>query len=590
MRRSSAERRPCHFIIALLPALAAGSPVFAQLPGVGVPRLVDVVQVSDNNDQVDLTMIFNCSMRFVTQLPASEGREVHIQLAPLSDCGVNPLGQLPAEIPPLSGGAGIVSAARLESLAPGQVTLTLSFVRNEHFVLAQGADLRGLRLRLIDHARHRGSITVGQSEEAVNNFAINLDAQPKPFDPTDIERAHERLHAPAFVSETEVDGEKWYRLRIGPIERRSEADRLLNLALSFYPRAWLAIGDDAVTSDPNLIRPSCRPSHRSKRSVPTRRRLRRSSSRPWQRAHGARRPRLHQSDRAAHQTAAPTGVPRPRPRAGTAGAGARTGRQLAHAKAEYEEYLRRYPNGEAAERIAFRLRILRAAETQARTGRSVSGEPGGWELSGGFGQMARYDGSRVSNGTPPPNTLPPAAETDNENALFTDLDLLARRRGDTYDFVARLSAGYDKLFGADSALGSSSRVSLASVEALDRPLGLLVAGGSAGHNEDGILGTFDGLFASWQLRPAWAVNAAVGFPSSADVQRVARAKRGRAFTQIDERHLQHSRDRRPAVGLITVIVECLDEISDGRAAETCVDSAGSASRGTDTVRNCWRPG
>ena len=143
----------------------------------------------------------------------------------------------------------------------------------------------------------------------------------------------------------------------------------------------------------------------------------------------------------------------------------------------------------------------------------MRGEPGGWELSGGFGQMARYDGSRVSNGTPPPNTLPPAAETDNEDALFTDLDLLARRRGDTYDFVARLSAGYDKLFGADSALGSSSRVSLASVEA-DRPLGLLVRLGRQAHNEDGILGTFDGLFASWQLRPAWAVNAAVGFPLS----------------------------------------------------------------------------
>lgn len=513
MRRSSAERRPCHFIIALLPALAAGTPVFAQLPGFGVPRLVDVVQVSDNNDQVDLTMIFNCSMRFVTQLPASEGREVHIQLAPLSDCGVNPLGQLPAEIPPLSGGAGIVSAARLESLAPGQVTLTLSFVRNEHFVLAQGADLRGLRLRLIDHARHRGSITVGQSEEAVNNFAINLDAQPKPFDPTDIERAHERLHAPAFVSETEVDGEKWYRLRIGPIERRSEADRLLNLALSFYPRAWLAIGDDAVTSDPNLITPQLQPLPPVEKigtDPPLAAEELKSTLAAARTALGARDypkaiallTKLQRQPEFPERARAQELLGLARERAG----------QLAHAKAEYEEYLRRYPNGEAAERIAFRLRILRAAETQARTGRSVSGEPGGWELSGGFGQMARYDGSRVSNGTPPPNTLPPAAETDNENALFTDLDLLARRRGDTYDFLARLSAGYDKLFGADSALGSSSRVSLASVEALDRPLGLLVRLGRQAHNEDGILGTFDGLFASWQLRPAWAVNAAVGFP------------------------------------------------------------------------------
>src|SRR5579864_6190097 len=516
MRRSSAERRPCHFIIALLPALAAGTPVFAQLPGFGVPRLVDVVQVSDNNDQVDLTMIFNCSMRFVTQLPASEGREVHIQLAPLSDCGVNPLGQLPAEIPPLSGGAGIVSAARLESLAPGQVTLTLSFVRNEHFVLAQGADLRGLRLRLIDHARHRGSITVGQGEEAVNNFAINLDAQPKPFDPTDIERAHERLHAPAFVSETEVDGEKWYRLRIGPIERRSEADRLLNLALSFYPRAWLAIGDDAVTSDPNLITPQLQPLPPVEKigtDPPLAAEELKSTLAAARTALGARDypkaiallTKLQRQPEFPERARAQELLGLARERAG----------QLAHAKAEYEEYLRRYPNGEAAERVALRLRILRAAEARARTGREASAQARGWEVSGDWSQLFRYDGSSISNGPPPPNTqtVPLASTATAENAVFNDLDLLARRRGESIDWIARLSAGYDKSFQSSAAaLGNPTRVSLASLEVLDRPLGVLGRVGRQVSVEDGILGTFDGIFLSWQFKPAWSVNAAAGYP------------------------------------------------------------------------------
>ena len=148
--------------------------------------------------------------------------------------------------------------------------------------------------------------------------------------------------------------------------------------------------------------------------------------------------------------------------------------QLAHAKAEYEEYLRRYPQGEAAERVAFRLRILRAAEAKARTGRAGEGDTSGWEVVGGLAQTLRYDGSRVTNGAPPPNTqLPPAAQSDTENALFTDVDLLARHRGETYDWVGRLSAGYDKAFGQESStLGSATRVSLASVEMVDRPLGL----------------------------------------------------------------------------------------------------------------------
>jgi len=145
MRRSSVEFRRRGTVVGLLALLGAGI-ASAQMP-TGPQRLVDVIEVSDRDGQVDLTVVFNCSMRFVTNLPASEGSEVHIQLVPLADCGVNPFGQIPSEIPSLSGGAGIVTAARVESLAPGQITLTLSFKKTERFVLAQGVDPRGLRVR-----------------------------------------------------------------------------------------------------------------------------------------------------------------------------------------------------------------------------------------------------------------------------------------------------------------------------------------------------------------------------------------------------------------------------------------------------------
>ena len=233
-----------------LAALAAGG-AFAQISTSGPTRLVDVIQVDEHDNQADVTMVFGCSMRFVTNLPANEGREVQIQLAPLADCRVSPFSQAPSEIPPFSGGTNIVTGARVESLAPGQITVTLTFAKKERFVIAQGIDPRGLRLRLLD--RTRGSVRVlggsGGPEDAVSNFAINLDSQPAPFPPAAMELAHDRLKVPAFVSEIVVDGVKWYRLRVGPIDRRSEADRLLNLALQDYPRAWLAIGDDAVTSD-----------------------------------------------------------------------------------------------------------------------------------------------------------------------------------------------------------------------------------------------------------------------------------------------------------------------------------------------------
>jgi tetratricopeptide (TPR) repeat protein len=513
MRRSNTDSWLYRIVMIPLTALGAVS-AFGQSSISGPARLVNVIEVSDHEDQVDLTMVFNCSMRFVTSLPASEGRQVHIQLAPMPDCGVSPLSQLLAETPPVSGGANILTAARVDSMAPGQITLTLDFKKSERFVLAQGVDPRGLRLRLIDRARGRGKILVGQSTEQVSNFAINLDSQPKPFAPEDVQLAHERLKAPAFVSEALVDGEKWYRLRVGPIERRSEADRLLNLALPDYPRAWLAIGDDAVTSDLNatMAQVAPPPVERIGSDPPLSPGVLKTTLADARAALAARDypkavallTKLQRQPEFPDRARAQELLGLARERSG----------QMAHAKAEYEEYLRRYPKGEAAERVAFRLRTLRAAEAKARTGRDANDDSQGWQVTGGVAQMARYDGSRITNGAPPPNTQPvPAAPTITQNALFNDVDLLARRRGETFDWVGRVSAGYDKSFAtSQGALPNATRVSLASIELLDRPLGLLARLGRQANNANGILGSFDGLFLSWQFKPSWAINAATGYP------------------------------------------------------------------------------
>jgi tetratricopeptide (TPR) repeat protein len=508
MRRSSVEIRRRGSFLGLLAALGVGV-ASAQISSVP-QRLVDVIEVSEREGQVDLTVVFNCSMRFVTSLPASQGSEVHIQLVPLTDCGVNPFGQIPSEIPPLSGGAGIVSGARVESLAPGQITLTLIFKKSERFVLAQGVDPRGLRVRLVDHAP-RGRVLVEQNDVA-SNFAVNLDSRPKPFAPEEIELAHQRLQAPVFVSEAVVEGEKWYRLRAGPIERRSEADKLLNRALPDYPRAWLAIGDDAVTSDFTAATAAALPAVERIGSdpplPPEQLKQTLADARAAMTAHDypkaiALLTKLQRQPEFPDRARAQELLGLARERSG----------QLAHAKAEYEEYLRRYPNGEAAERVAFRLKTLQAAEAKARTGREVGVEGRGWLLSGGFSQTGRYDGLRVTNSAPPlPTSLPQAAQTAQSSALFTDLDLVARRRGETFDFIGRLSGGYDKSFIQGGATPDPTRISLFSVEVLDRKLGLLARFGRQASNSYGILGTFDGLFLSWQFSPSWAVNAAGGYP------------------------------------------------------------------------------
>ena len=146
MARSSRGARGLYRLLLAGAALIAGAPAPAQVFASAPLRLVSVIDISEHDSQVDLTMVFNCSMRFISNLPASEGKEVRIQLAPLPDCGLGPLALVATETPPVLGGAGIVRGARLEGIAPGQVTLSIAFNASEQFVLAQGADPHALRL------------------------------------------------------------------------------------------------------------------------------------------------------------------------------------------------------------------------------------------------------------------------------------------------------------------------------------------------------------------------------------------------------------------------------------------------------------
>ncbi len=517
MLRSSSAGRWLYPLLLLCAALLAGAPAPAQVTGGGPNRLVSVIDVSEHEDQVDLTMVFNCSMRFVNNLPASEGKEVRIQLAPLPDCGLSPLALVATETPPVLGGAGIVRSTRVEGIAPGQLTLTVTFLKSEQFVIAQGADPHGLRLRLINHKRQKAQVLVGGQPAELAEYAINLDSEPKAFPQSDIDLAHQRLKAPIYVSEATVNDEKWYRLRVGPIADRKEADRLLQLALHDYPRAWLAIGDDAVTTGGGAT--SAQPE-----ALPPVEKMGSDPPLPPEELKGLMAQARVAMDKHDYKTAItvltrlqrqPEFPDRSSAQELLGLARERSG-ELAHAKAEYEEYLRRYPKGEAAERVALRLRTLRNAEARARTGREAPGEAHGWEVSGDWSQLFRYDGQRITNGPPPPNTsstVPLGPLTQAENAVFNDVDLLVRNRGNTLDYIGRMSAGYDKSFQSSAAaLGNPTRVSIASFEVLDRPLGLLARLGRQVSVEDGILGTFDGLFMSWQFKPSWSLNAAAGYP------------------------------------------------------------------------------
>jgi hypothetical protein len=183
-------------------------------------------------------------------------------------------------------------------------------------------------------------------------------------------------------------------------------------------------------------------------------------------------------------------------------------RQLAHAKSEYEEYLKRYPDNEGAGRVRQRLAALRTLERLGGRGSSFPGDPDAspWNVSSSIAQEYRSD--QLQFDTPTLSTTSPTV-----SALVTDADLQVRRRGEQYDFSSRLNAGYLYTSGPNSLSNSTpTRVNAAWVDLADRVHGWSARFGRQSRNSGGVYGLFDGLYAGWRFTPGVRVNVMAGLP------------------------------------------------------------------------------
>jgi hypothetical protein len=157
--------------------------------------------------------------------------------------------------------------------------------------------------------------------------------------------------------------------------------------------------------------------------------------------------------------------------------------QLAHAKAEYEAYLDRYPGGEGADRVRQRLRALLTARAvpKARRKRASSFS---WErevdvdLAGSMSLTYERAAQLPPDGT----------EHVSRSALYSDLNATARLTTKDYTLRGRFSGR----FGEDLRKGRETRVSSLFAELADRAHGVEAVLGRQSRSSGGVLGRFDG--------------------------------------------------------------------------------------------------
>jgi hypothetical protein len=179
--------------------------------------------------------------------------------------------------------------------------------------------------------------------------------------------------------------------------------------------------------------------------------------------------------------------------------------QLAHAKAEYQEYLHRYPEGPAAARVGQRLAALATLDSRPRI-ESVARDQGGmeWTSFGGWSQDYRRDSTSFQS---------TGFSTDflSQSMVTTNGDFSLRGRGERFDVQTRINGGYMYDMLPDGP-GDQTRVSIAYADLADRKYGISARLGRQSRHTGGVLGTFDGLYLGWQALPRLKLNLMSGFP------------------------------------------------------------------------------
>ena len=490
----------------------------------------------------EIRVYFNFPLRYVVHTPAKRGDVLQIEVRPLSARDLQgqrqgereTLSQAPSDSVPLK-------QVSYEELSEQAARLTLTFARPVEFQVSGGSDTRSIVVTLLaaeaakpaetqpsaplppepavalpdalppEPAAPEPAASPPVSVDISYPYAVNLQSTTAPVDQSalpDLEAlGQHRLYATQFTK----DGQLWHRLRLGFFPTKEAAETARASVLDAFPGAWVTKvppeererSAELALDLPAAAAPGAAPAMSTKQATTgkattgdlmadVRAAMTGGDTR---RAIQLLTKILQQPDSADAQEAQELlGLARER------------NGQLAHAKAEYETYLKAYPEGEAAERVRQRLAGLltaRAAPKEKLRAAGAAGQESDVEtrLSGSWSQFYSRDESFTDI----------EGRTTNQSELDSNLDLDGSVRDDRYEAGVRISGGYLRDF-EDPGPGSDGRVTTLYADAFDSETELFGRIGRQTRSSGGVLGRFDGGLASYQISPTVKANAVAGLP------------------------------------------------------------------------------
>lgn len=505
-------------------------------------RAFDDIRVSQVGTESTIEIELECAMRYAEHSPAQGGVELRIQLSLGQDC-LMALRGLPNELRrPTGSRMAQLAEIEFDKSIRDLATITLRFLAPVAFRIKQTANPYMLTV-IVDtstpvNAQASPPVT-HQSAESVVTTAPTKHRQPARQVRTPPARGGDLFvirvavltelgevdyaalepfrHKVVYTNEIAVGDRRWAELRLGFFEKEIEARQALMQLSSSFESAWITVANTQEQADANTRLFSWPDTERLSAAAATQVSTvavdPSATTIPAQRATAMmdearmallRRDPATSIDLYTQLLRAPGGTHRREAREFLGVALEKNG-QTARAIAAYSTYLDEFPGGSDARRVQQRLAALSvpAQATAAMSGGSDPvRDPSGWEV---YGDVSQYylRGVNLAEDNEP--------EFVAQSALMSQAQIIARHRGQRFDFVGRgnLSYLYDLV---ENGSGDQALVSYGYVDITDTKTEFNARVGRQTLHTGGVLGRFDGAHTSYRIRPNLAVNVTAGFP------------------------------------------------------------------------------
>lgn len=486
------------------------------------------VLVDSDASGTTLRVIFTAPIRYQSHTPASAGHELRIVLKPLSEDDFPKTALFGTESRSWSAKEShALRSLRYEGSETQGAILTLKFAREVSFTVRSTPDMRTLvvNMKLSSQGPAEAAVSApvtysqmhGEETPTVlppaqgtaqagrgKGYVLYLQSSARPIDAAGFSRPKGFEDKSLFVSQAEVRGKRWYRLTLGYFADRKTAGKALQAIRQDYPSAWVGY----VSQGPGQFSKSGgAPKKLGKaRSASLLRAGRQAmldgdypkAIRMFKAAVNSRLPEVQKEAREL------LGLARER------------NHQFAQARAEYEEYLRRYPEGADADRVRQRLAgVLTVQPSERETEQALArkeekpkesapSRPLRWNWYGTLSQEYLRDETT--------SATDPAQERINTSNLSTNLNLTVRGRGPAYDLRVQADVQHDHDLESASGTTGDYAISNFYFDLQHKSTGASARVGRQRQSSAGVLGRFDGLFASYPLNDSVTAKVVAGYP------------------------------------------------------------------------------